>query len=178
MLDRLALDPLFGIRLAVLNNPVDTLTNFKRSYAFQGNITADQLVVKLQNLWKHGYEKAVNQILDIPWIRGTHAILDEAMDRGTAELDETEHGEAREKFIQFVAPALMAITNAIGNIGAGRRAEQAAAAEQQRIAAMAAAQAQADDAKAARQQQWFKWGGIALATIAVLVLAVWFIRKQ
>lgn len=185
VMDRLILDPLYRIRLAVLNNPTDVLANYNRSYAVSGGLSAEELLVKLQNLWHDGWHQAVMVIMDVPWIRGTNALLDEVYDRGEAESNATEGQELSEAWAKMF-PSLNLSNDSLGlgqmftalaGIGGGRRAQRAADADATRIAAQSAAQAQTDAARKERLLMWFKWGGAALASIALIALIIWYMRK-
>lgn len=185
VMDRLIMDPLYRIRLAVLNNPQDVLSNYNRSYAVSGGLGAEELLVKLQNLWNDGWHQAVMVILDVPWVRGRNAILDEVYDAGEAETNATEGQEVAEQWAKMF-PSLNLSSDSLGlgqmftalaAIGGGRRAQRAAEADATRIAAQSAAQAQIDAAHKDRMMMWIKWGGAALATIALITLVIWYLRK-
>lgn len=188
LVNRLITNVPYRIATVVMNNPADAIANYRASYAATGPVTPAMVISKLTDLWEQGYHQAVERILAITWVRGKNEQLDAAYDQAMEEVDADQEGPGQAALadapmpqkMAFAAllPGLFSAIGAVGNIGAGARAERAAAADQETIRVQAAAQAQADAAKQARQTQLLKWGGIALGALAAIALLIYLIRRQ
>lgn len=184
VVNRLIADPDYRIQVAVENNPVGALHRYQLMYGDEDGLSAKTLTKRLQYMWGGGSEQQVNQLLNIQYLVGHDRTMDGAFDELRDLVDANMSAIAKndvptglDAWGSGLFGAIGLLANAATYIGAGRRAREAAAAEQARIAAEIEAQRQRDAARMDRLKHTAKVIGIGAAALGALVLLVWLIRK-
>lgn len=184
--DRLIADPAYRIEVAVFNNPMGAAAAYNTYYQGKEALSGQQAAMRLQFLYETNPALALQIARNIPWVAGATLEYDQVYSQLTAEIlaqPDVLNDPDTAKGIDLtglggLGQGIAALAGAVGMIGAGQRAEDAAEADQARLYLEGQQAAAADAAKAERLKMTLKALGIGAAVIGAIVVLVYLFRRS